>query len=98
MDWIGSINTWIVAKDFIQRVLQRTDKLFCISPPPSAGLTIKTHRPLPLRHDVISSDKHADKKFAFLSQETRVDYRPREANVSRGGVCTVLLTRIFLWY
>nr|XP_027217835.1 coronin-1B-like isoform X3 [Penaeus vannamei] len=42
------------------------------------GMTIKTHRPLPLRPTESSSDKNADKKYAFLSMETRADYRPKE--------------------
>ncbi|KAK7080135.1 hypothetical protein SK128_009405 [Halocaridina rubra] len=42
------------------------------------GMTIKTHRPLPLRPTELSSDKNADKKYAFLSMETRADYRPLE--------------------
>lgn len=42
------------------------------------GMTIKTHRPLPLRPTELSSDKNADKKYAFLSMETRADYRPME--------------------
>ncbi|XP_045125673.1 coronin-1A-like isoform X2 [Portunus trituberculatus] len=45
------------------------------------GMTIKTHRPLPLRPTESSSDKNADKKYAFLSRETRADYRPLEASV-----------------
>lgn len=44
------------------------------------GMTIKTHRPLPLRPTESSSDKNADKKYAFLSRETRADYRPMEVS------------------
>lgn len=43
-------------------------------------MTIKTHRPLPLRPTESSSDKNADKKYAFLSRETRADYRPMEVS------------------
>ncbi|XP_050740437.1 coronin-1A-like isoform X4 [Eriocheir sinensis] len=46
------------------------------------GMTIKTHRPLPLRPTESSSDKNADKKYAFLSRETRADYRPMEVKTS----------------
>ncbi|XP_063601798.1 coronin-1A-like isoform X1 [Penaeus indicus] len=45
------------------------------------GMTIKTHRPLPLRPTESSSDKNADKKYAFLSMETRADYRPKELSI-----------------
>ncbi|XP_076069874.1 coronin-1A-like isoform X3 [Oratosquilla oratoria] len=44
------------------------------------GLTIKTHRPLPLRPTEVSSDKNADKKYAFLRSETRADYRSKEGH------------------
>ncbi|KAK4313656.1 hypothetical protein Pmani_015011 [Petrolisthes manimaculis] len=47
------------------------------------GMTIKTHRPLPLRASESSSDKNADKKYAFLSRETRPDYRPMEVSQVR---------------
>ncbi|XP_042237872.1 coronin-1A-like isoform X1 [Homarus americanus] len=45
------------------------------------GMTIKTHRPLPMRPTESTSDKNADKKYAFLSMETRADYRPMEVGV-----------------
>ena len=43
-------------------------------------MTIKTHRPLPMRPSDMSSDKNAEKKYAFLSMETRPDYRPLEVS------------------
>lgn len=52
------------------------------------GLTIKTHRPLPLQPNQITSDKNADKKYAFLSMETRADYRPMEFSRSSSIVNT----------
>ncbi|KAB7508068.1 Coronin-2B [Armadillidium nasatum] len=42
------------------------------------GMTIKTHRPVPMRPGDMTSDKNAEKKFAFLTMETRADYRPLE--------------------
>ena len=45
-------------------------------------MTIKTHRPLPMRPSDISSDKNAEKKYAFLSMETRPDYRPLEVIIN----------------
>ncbi|KAK8394547.1 hypothetical protein O3P69_006598 [Scylla paramamosain] len=52
------------------------------------GMTIKTHRPLPLRPTESSSDKNADKKYAFLSRETRADYRPLEASGDNKEQCS----------
>ncbi|KAL7640836.1 UNVERIFIED_CONTAM: hypothetical protein RMT77_009111 [Armadillidium vulgare] len=43
------------------------------------GMTIKTHRPVPMRPGDMTSDKNAEKKFAFLTMETRADYRPLES-------------------
>ena len=64
-------------------------------------MTIKTHRPLPLRPTESSSDKNADKKYAFLSRETRADYRPLEASVrltgpSLAGLQVQLLSLVFV--
>lgn len=63
---------------------------FCSSDRP--GLTIKTHRPLPLRPTETSSDKNADKKYAFLSMETRADYRPMEVNMNWSVVSPHMLS------
>ncbi|XP_068225021.1 coronin-1C-like isoform X2 [Palaemon carinicauda] len=52
------------------------------------GMTIKTHRPLPLRPTELSSDKNADKKYAFLSMETRADYRPMESRYGASSYAT----------
>uniref|UniRef100_A0A6A7G961 Coronin n=1 Tax=Hirondellea gigas TaxID=1518452 RepID=A0A6A7G961_9CRUS len=45
----------------------------------TTGVTIKTHRPVPIRACDIIADKNAAKKFQFLSSHTRADYRPKLA-------------------
>jgi hypothetical protein len=53
------------------------------SPPPYTAHTVRTFKPVrydPVERKLLTSDKNNDKKFAFITQETVVDYRPVEVN------------------
>jgi hypothetical protein len=52
-------------------------------PPPYTAHTVRTFKPVrydPVERKLLTSDKNNDKKFAFITQETVVDYRPVEVN------------------
>lgn len=48
-----------------------------------AAHTVRTFKPVrydPVERKLLTSDKNNDKKFAFITQETVVDYRPVEVS------------------
>ena len=54
---------------------------------PLSGVNVKTHRPVPVRPCDLVADKNADKKFQFLNNQTRADYRPMQVNFCAIFVC-----------
>ncbi|KAF2344484.1 hypothetical protein FHG87_024759, partial [Trinorchestia longiramus] len=51
-----------------------------VTMPLITGVSVKTHRPVPVRASDVIADKNADKKFLFLTNQTRADYRPMQGD------------------
>ena len=68
--------------------VERVDKsfsyqlfIFCCCCNTNSAHSVRTFKPVrfdPVEHKLLTSDKNNDKKFAFITQETVVDYRSVE--------------------